>query len=152
MFGSPMSFGGEEFFRAPPEKIYALVTDPQSLVQTIPDLASHEILPDGTLKCVVTPGFSFVRGRMEVTMSVTEKAPPRSAAMRATSSGIGMQFTVASKLNLAPHEGGTKLIWEAQVVEMKGLVATLSGGLIRAAAEQVIQQTWAGLRKQAESP
>lgn len=150
MFGSPMSFGGEELFKAPPEKIYALVTEPTSLVKTIPDLASHEILPDGTLKCVVTPGFSFVRGRMDVTMQIVDRDPPKAASMRATSSGIGMQFTVESKLNISPHDGGTKLVWEAKVVEMKGLVATLSGGLIHAAAEHVIKQTWTGLRELAD--
>lgn len=58
---------------------------------------------------------------------------------------------VVSLMQLASSAVGTKLTWEAEVTELKGLVSTLSGGLIKAAAEQVIRHGWSQLHKQLEN-
>ena len=53
-----------------------------------------------------------------------------------------------SQLRLSPESTGTRLTWSAAVVELRGLVATLSRSLIAAAAEKQIQATWQRIREQ----
>jgi hypothetical protein len=38
--------------------------------------------------------------------------------------------------------GGSQLIWAARITDQKGLVASLSPALVRAAADQVIRHAW----------
>jgi carbon monoxide dehydrogenase subunit G len=146
MAGS-MQFGGEETFAAPIERVYQLLTDLDGLPASIPDLASSKRLPDGTLEAVVRPGFSFLRGTMKLKIALDELTPPTNATMRIDGSGIGVSMKVASRMKLEPLADGaqTKLSWTADVTDLKGLVATVSPGLVKAAADQVLQSGWAAV-------
>ncbi len=76
---APLTFGGEESFAAPPERLFGLLTDLDGLADTIPDLVSSHRVDDRTLECVVRPGFSFLRGTMRVTIRLGElNLPPES--------------------------------------------------------------------------
>lgn len=142
-----MQFGGEETFAAPIERVYALLTDLDGLPASIPDLASSKRLPDGALEAVVRPGFSFLRGTMKLKISLDELTPPTNATMRIDGSGIGVSMKIASRMKLESVADGaqTKLSWQADVTDLKGLVATVSPGLVKAAADQVLQAGWASV-------
>jgi carbon monoxide dehydrogenase subunit G len=137
-----LQFGGEELFLAPPDKVYALLTDLDGLGASIPDLVSAQRVDERTLNCTVRPGFSFLRGTMKLKITLDELAPPTQATLRIDSQGIGVAMKVVSRMSLEPDGAGTKLTWSADVPEMKGLVATVSPGLVKAAAEQVIRHGW----------
>ncbi len=137
-----LQFGGEEQFAAPPEKVFALLTDLDGLGASIPDLVAAKRVDDRTLECTVRPGFSFLRGTMKLRITLDELAPPSAAVMKIDSSGIGVSMKIASRMTLTPEAGGTKLTWQADVSEMKGLVATVSPGLVTAAADQVVRHGW----------
>src|SRR6185437_14433388 len=74
-------FGGEERFAAAPERLFAVVTDLETLSENIPNLVSAERTDERTLKCVVRPGFSFLRGTLKLTISLADLEPPTAAAM-----------------------------------------------------------------------
>ncbi len=148
MAHSTTEFGGQEPFRAPPEKLFALLTDLDALAATIPDLVSSEKIDDRMLKCVVRPGFSFLRGTMKLAISVGETSPPTSATMNVDAQGIGVSMKVTSRLAISPEGEGSRLDWTANVCELKGLIAAVSPGLIKAAADQVIRHAWMAVRKQ----
>lgn len=139
-----MQFGGEELFAAPPERVYALLTDLDGLPASIPDLASSKRLDERTLEAVVRPGFSFLRGTMKLKISLVELTPPSAATLKIDAAGIGVGMKVTSQMKLEPTADGaqTKLAWQADVSDLKGLVATISPGLVRAAADQVIRHGW----------
>ena len=74
----PTEFGGQERFAASPEKVYALLTNLDAMAATIPDLVSAEKSDDArTLKCVVRPGFSFLRGTMRLAISLGDCRSPQ---------------------------------------------------------------------------
>ena len=148
-----LEFGGEEHFRSPPDKLFAAMTDVRLIAQCIPDLTSSNAVDDRTLECVVRPGFSFLRGTLKVKIHVEDLDPPRHATSRVESSGIGQSIRLTSKMDIAPDDsqpggGGSKLVWKAEVTELKGLVATISPALVKGAADQVIRQSWAKIRAQ----
>lgn len=152
MAKSVMEFGGEERFNASPERLFAVMTDLDALPEAIPDLQSHERVDDRTLRCVIRPGFSFLRGTMKVTFELADVVPPESAVTHVMAQGIGTSVKLDSRMWVRPEEnGGSALRWEAQILELKGLVSALSPTLLKAAADQVIRSTWDRVRKRLET-
>ncbi len=143
-----LEFGGVEQFAAPPARLYGLLTDLNQMAGSIPDLVSAEQVDPTTMKCVVRPGFSFLRGTMRLTITLGECHPVSDAAMRVAAQGIGLGMEIASALHVVPEGAGSRLEWSAQVVELKGLISAVSPALIRGAADQVIRHAWASLRRQ----
>lgn len=146
-------FSGEETFAAPPERVFAVLTDLDALPTAMAGLVSSENVDDRTLRAVVRPGFSFMSGQIRLTLSISETLPPKFALMRVAAASIGVGMNIESKLNLSPIEEGrsTRLAWEARVHDMKGLITAVPAGLIRAAADKVIRDGWKSLRARIES-
>jgi carbon monoxide dehydrogenase subunit G len=139
-------FGGEELFQSEPARVFAVLTDLDALAATIPDVVSAERVGSDTLRCVVRPGFSFLRGTLRVEIRLQEVVAPVSAKMHVTAQGIGVSLEVESRFEITPHESGSRLNWQARILAMKGLLASVSPGLVSAAADQVIRSGWQELR------
>jgi carbon monoxide dehydrogenase subunit G len=137
-----ITFGGEEHFAATPERVFALLTDLDALARLMPDLVSAKRIDDRTLECVVRPGVSFLRGTLRLNIRLVDLKAPESAAMHMSAQGIGTKIGVESTLSLRSEPAGTRLEWSSKVVELSGLVATISRGLIVAAAGQQIREMW----------
>ncbi|MBI2823350.1 MAG: SRPBCC family protein [Planctomycetia bacterium] len=146
---SPVAqFGGEEHFRASPERLYALLTDLEAMIPTIPDLQSAERIDEHSMRYVVRPGFSFVRGTMKVVIALADMRPSEQARMSVSAQGIGASMRISSNMRITPEGGGSKLDWDARIEEKKGLLSAVSASLITAAADQVIRRAWDEVRKQ----
>jgi carbon monoxide dehydrogenase subunit G len=142
MSATPAEFGGEEVFAAPPERLFAVLTDLDTLAATIPDLVSSERPDAQTLKCVVKPRFSFLRATLRLTITLANVDPPRSATMHVAAQGIGVSMEVGSSLAIQPEGSGSRLRWTARIERAGGLMASVPAGLIKGAADQVIRQAW----------
>ena len=143
-----IEFGGEERFAASAEALYAHLTDLDAMARAIPDLVSAEKVDERTMKCVVRPGFSFLRGTMRLTIALGDTEPPKSAAMSVEAQGIGIGMRVASRVDISHDGAGSLLKWQARVEELKGLISAVSPGLITAAPDQVIRHAWTRVHKQ----
>jgi carbon monoxide dehydrogenase subunit G len=141
-------FGGEERFTASADKLFALLTNLDAMTATIPDLVSSEKVDDRTMKCVVRPGFSFLRGTMKLMLKLGDVNPPENATMSVEAQGIGVSMTILSQLKISAEGEGSRLDWTAKVAQLKGLISAVSPGLIKAAADQVIRHAWSQVRKQ----
>lgn len=180
MATDPLEFGGEEQFAADARRVFDVVTDLDVLARVMPDVESSRRIDADTLSCVVRPGFSFLRGKLNVTIHrllSDDTRPTDNAAadaalatrFRVESKAIGVQIVVETSLHVEPASGTTDenageavgasttapdarstLKWQAAVIERKGLVAAVSPTLLRAAAEKVIQETWLRLRAELE--
>lgn len=148
MARQPTEFGGEEHFAASQERVYALLTNLDAMAATIPDLVSSEKVDDRTMKCVVKPGFSFLRGTMRLTISLGDCQPSERAAMNVEAQGIGVGMSVVSQLLVHPEGDGSRLEWTARIEQLKGLMSAVSPTLIKAAADQVIRHAWSKVRKE----
>jgi len=143
-----MQFSGEETFAASRERVYSLLVDLDALPESIPDLVSHKRVDERTMEAVVRPGFSFLRGTMKLRFSLDELVAPSAAVLKIDASGIGVSMKVTSRMQLSELADGaeTKVAWAADVTDLKGLVATVSPGLVRAAADQILRNGWDQLR------
>lgn len=139
-------FGGEERFAASPERLFQLLTDLDALAKAIPDLVSAERPNERTLKCVVRPGFSFLRGTLKLSIMLSDSEPPARATMYVGAQGIGVALGLTSSFEIVADGGGALLKWEATIDQMTGLIATVSPALVRAAAEQTVHHAWRQVR------
>jgi carbon monoxide dehydrogenase subunit G len=139
-------FGGEERFAAPPERLFGLLTDLDTLAASIPDLISAERPDARTLKCVVRPGFSFLRGTLKLSIEVGDLQPVSAATMRISAQGIGVALRLSSSFEISDADGGSLLKWQARIDQMTGLISTISPALVRAAAEQTVRHAWQQVR------
>ncbi len=145
---APLELAGEERFSAPPEKLFDALTDVDLLAATIPDMQSCEKIDAGHLKCVVRPGFAFIRGTMKLDIELADLKRPQSATMRIAARGIGAEIDVESQFAIEADGAGSLMKWTGRVARMKGLVATVSPALVKAAAGQVLKSGWTQVRKQ----
>lgn len=142
MAESVSQFGGHEVFAAEPARVYTVLTDLDTLAASIPDLVSAERIDSTSMRCVVRPGFAFLRGEMKLLIALADLNPPESATMTISAQGIGVGLKVESRLQIVAEGQGSKLTWQASVTELKGLIATVSPGLVKAAANSIIRDAW----------
>ncbi len=146
------SFEGERIFTLPPDQLWPKLRDAAFLATCIPDGVPHAGATRDRAVCTVHPGFSFIRGSLDVTIEVLGGEEPTTLKFSQKSKGIGSSSEVETSLTLERHETGTKARWHAEVKSMGGLLKMVPGGLVRGAANRVIEDVWAGVAQKLNSP
>jgi carbon monoxide dehydrogenase subunit G len=137
-----LRFEGDKDFTLPPETLFVQLTDPAFLVKCLPDVESVTSVGPDEARLVLRPGFSFVRGTLEMTLRVLQRRAPADARIRMESRGIGTSSVVEATLALAPHGSGTRAHWVGEVKELGGLLKLVPSGLVRGAAQKIIGDVW----------
>ena len=138
-------FEGDRYFAQPADQVFAKLTDARFLATCLPDVESVSEQEADRAVLTLRPGLAFARGTLEVTLQVVEKTPPTAARMLLTSKGVGSSSKVEASLALVPHDAGTRVHWVAEVKELGGLLKMIPQGLIRGAAEKVLNDAWAAV-------
>lgn len=138
-----ISFDGQKNFpRHTLGALFDKLSDTRFLVQCVPDV--HEIKEKAREQAVfvLRPGFAFIRGSLDVTMRVVEAVAPSSVRLLLLSKGIGTSSEVEATLTLTAQETGARVNWTAEVKSLGGLLKAVPRGLIRGAAQKVINDAW----------
>jgi carbon monoxide dehydrogenase subunit G len=143
-----IQFDGDRDFALPPAALWVKLSDARFLVTCIPDVESVARADPAEAVCTIRPGFSFVRGTLELTVHVAEAVPDQSVRLLLKSKGMGNSSVVEAVLALTPHEAGTRVHWQAQVQEMGGLLKMVPPGLVRGAAQKVVADAWTAMEEQ----
>ena len=134
-------FEGDREFALSPAETHARLTDVSFLVGCIPDVESVRATEADRAELVLRPGFSFVRGTLAVTLRLVERIAP-DARFVLVSKGIGSSSEVQATLAVAENGAGSRVHWVAEVTSLGGLLKMVPAGLIRGAAEKVINDAW----------
>ncbi len=140
-----LQFAGEREFPLPPVELFAKLRDARFLVQCIPDAQAQGEPTQDRAQCSVRPGFAFVRGTIDVALEVTEAVEPTRLRLMLRSKGIGTSSDVEAVINLSASESGSRVHWQAEVKRLGGLLKAVPSGLIRGAAQKVIEDLWNGV-------
>jgi carbon monoxide dehydrogenase subunit G len=142
-----LHFEGTKEFRNSAAEVWDKLSDARFLVACIPDVESVSHAERQSAVFVIRPGFSFVRGTLEVNLQVLPKVEGKELAFLVASKGIGSTNKLEAELTLTPGEGGTIVHWSIDVKELGGLLKAVPQGLIKASAQKVIGDVWASLEK-----
>ena len=137
-----LKFEGDRDFALAPADLWAKLTDPRFLVRCLPDVETVKESDAEHAAVVLRPSFAFVRGTLDMTMHVVDPIPPTAARVLVHSKGIGSSSTVEATLALNATAGGTRVHWTAEIKELGGLLKLIPSGLIRGAAQKVINDAW----------
>src|SRR5260370_41634764 len=70
------------------EKVYDFVLNPSKITSIFPDVQDLKIVDEDNFSLKAKVGISFIRGRMDVKMTIVERNPPTCAKMRAKGHGL----------------------------------------------------------------
>ena len=138
-----LRFEGDREFSQATDELWAKLTDAHFLVQCIPDIDTVRDVQADRASLVIRPGFSFVRGTLDLNLKVIEAVLPN-ARMVLHSKGIGSSSDVEAMLTLVGQEPGpgTRVHWVVEIKTLGGLLKMVPPGLIRGAAQKVVDDAW----------
>jgi carbon monoxide dehydrogenase subunit G len=142
-----LHFEGVRAFPIPPDQVWEKLSDARFLVACIPDVESVSHSERQSAVFVIRPGFSFVRGTLEVNLQVLPRVEGKELTFLVASKGIGSTNKLEADLIIAPDDGGTTVRWSVDVKELGGLLKAVPQGLIKASAQKVIADVWASLER-----
>jgi carbon monoxide dehydrogenase subunit G len=134
--------GQKDFPRHAPEALWQKLADARFLVRCVPDVHEVKRQEAAAAEFVLRPGFAFVRGSLDVNLRVAEAESPSRVRLVLHSKGIGTSAEVEAVLNLSAREAGCRVDWTVEVKQLGGLLKAVPQGLIRGAAQKVVEDAW----------
>ena len=147
-----LRFEGDRQFSLPPAQLWPKLRDAAFLVHCIPDARVLAQPERDRAQCNVRPGFSFARGNLDVTINILDSQEPVNVRFALVSKGVGSSSEVESALTLTADDGGSAVHWIAEVKQLGGLLKMVPNGLIRGAAQKVIEDVWNGIAAKLKTP
>jgi carbon monoxide dehydrogenase subunit G len=126
---------GERRFDAPPERVFAMLTDPDVVASAIPAVKGHRIVDDGHWEARVKLPVPLAP-KLTVRFELVDRRPPEHASLRAHGAGTD----VASSFDLVADGDGTALRWQAEI-HLSGAVDRLVGGGLDPVARRQAERT-----------
>jgi carbon monoxide dehydrogenase subunit G len=126
---------GERRFAAPPERVFALLTDPDIVASAIPAVHGHRVVDDDHWEARVKPPVPLAP-KLTIRFEVVDRRPPEHASLRAHGGGAD----VASTFDLAEDNGGTAMTWEAEI-HLSGIIDRLVGHGLDPVARRQAERT-----------
>lgn len=145
-----LTFDGERGLPLPPQQLWPKMRDAAFLVQCIPDGTVAGTPTRDHAECSVRPGLSFVRGSLESTIDILAASEPSSVKIQLGSKGVGTSSEVVVHLAIEAKDETSWIKYHAEVTRLGGLLKAIPGGLIRGAAQKIIEQVWENVGKRLE--
>jgi uncharacterized protein len=135
-----VNLDGSAVLSAPPERVWAVITDPAVLARTIPGCETLEQVGDDEYKMNVSVGVGAIRGTYAGEVKLSDKEHPKSYVMHASGSGAPGNARAQVTINLEPAgDGRTNLTYSADAV-IGGPVAGVGQRMITGVAKRMAGQ------------
>jgi carbon monoxide dehydrogenase subunit G len=147
-----MHFEGKLNIKAPRDKVWAFLTDPDAVSKCAPGLESLEIVEPGKkFRATTSVGFGAVKVRFVNDVEWVELDAPKRASMKAhgKAPGSGVDATTAMDLSDGAN-GGTDLAWQADV-SVVGTVASLAARLMSSVTNKLTARFFDRVREEIEA-
>jgi uncharacterized protein len=128
------------------QKVYDFIVNPQKITGIFPDVSNVKIIDNDNFTLKAKVGMSFIRGTMDVKLTMVEKRPPEFAKLKARGSGISSSVDLESTFTLEDAKGGTLVKWAADA-KVSGLMASVGSRLMDSAADKYVKQIIGSLQK-----
>ena len=137
-----MKLEGRYTLPAPPEKVWALLTDPQRLAKLLP--GCERLDPDGPdrFKAAVKFAIAAISGKYAGTLEFADKKPPHSMRMKLSGKGIPGFVDGEGRVELAEKNGQTELRYSGQA-QVGGMIAAVGQRMIEGVARKIVDQFFA---------
>lgn len=149
-----MHFDGTVQIRAPRERVWAFLMDPNQVGPCGPGVEKIEIVDGSRFKATAKVGIGFISARFVIEMELAEQTPPERAVMKAHGQAPGSAVDAVARMTLSDPgdggDGGTTMDWTADV-NISGTMASLGARLIEGTANKMIKQSFECIRTRLEA-
>lgn len=147
-----MNFSGTVVVRAPRDKVWAFVVDPQQVGACGPGVESIEQIDDTHFKAIAKVGVGFISARFAGDIELAEQVPPDRAVIKARGQapGSAVDATATMSLKDGDEPETTIMDWVADV-SINGTIASVGARLIEGTANKLIGQTFDCIRAKLEA-
>jgi carbon monoxide dehydrogenase subunit G len=146
-----LRFAGHMEVRAPKEKVWTFLIDPQAVSKCLPDVQKLDVFEDGKFRAVVRVGVGFIKGNFTFDVAMTDLRAPTHAVLTGRGGGLGSAVDVSSSVDLADApDGSTLLEWKADVV-VSGPIASMGGRVLNSTVEKKAAELFECLKAQVEA-
>jgi hypothetical protein len=145
-----MNFTGTYQIKAPREKVFDFITDPNKIGKCFPDLKSLQMDGEDKFTAVVKVGVGFIRGDFKFRIAVVEKQPPERVRLKGNGSGAGSSVDLNTVIELAQVPEGTKLSYTADV-KLGGVIVGLAQRVLGSTTEKTVNNLFDNVRKALET-
>ena len=140
---------GEAHVGAPPERVWAMLLDPDVLASLIPGSHGVRKLSDTHFQAEVTLGIGPVKGRYKAEVELSDLDAPRAATLSGTVAGTLGGGGGSGRVMLTPDGADGTRIGYTYEVAVGGKVAAVGGRLLDGAARVIIGGFFAALARKA---
>jgi len=112
---------GERTFAAPPDRVFALLTDPGILASAMPGVRGHTVVDANHWHAKVKPPFPLAPS-VTIRFEVVDRREPEHAQLR----GHGGGADVRSTFDLAAVAEGTHMRWHTEI-SLSGILGRFAG-------------------------
>jgi 2-furoyl-CoA dehydrogenase large subunit len=146
--GRALTARGSVDLKASPEAIFAVLLDPAALARVIPGCHALEASGPNQYRADVTVGVGLIKARFEARIALSEIEAPR--RLRLAGSGLSPLGSAGGSglVELAPHEGGTRLTYDYEA-QISGKVAAVGSRMLEGAAKVILNQLFEALGREA---
>ena len=146
-----MKFAGTVEIRAPRERVWAFLIDPNQVGSCGPGVESIDVIDERHFKARAKVGVGFISARFVVDLEMAELTPPDKAVIKARGQAPGSAVDATGTMSL--RDGGpgvTVMDWSAYVL-IAGTIASVGARLIEGTANKIIGQTFDCIRAKLEA-
>ena len=147
-----MHYDGSFEVPVPKQKVYEFVMDPAKITSIFPDVQDVKVIDENNFTLKAKVGISFIRGMMDVKMSIVERNPPSFAKMKAKGNGMSSSVELENTFTIEDAQGGSGALvkWAADA-KISGLMASVGSRLIDAAAQKYVGEIIGSLKEKLSS-
>lgn len=146
-----MQFSGSVDIKAPRDKVWSFVVDPEQVGACGPGVESIERVDDTHYKARAKVGVGFISAKFVADIELAEQQAPDRAVIKVRGQAPGSAADASATMQLADGEaGGTRMDWVADVT-ISGTLASVGARLIEGTANKLIGQTFDCIRTKLES-
>ncbi|MBV8277677.1 MAG: carbon monoxide dehydrogenase subunit G [Verrucomicrobia bacterium] len=133
-----MKIQGIHEYKAPPEKVFAALTDPVVLQKCIEGCETMDKTGEDSYDAKLRIGVAGIKGNYTGKVRISEKKPPESFTLQAEGKGAPGWVKGTAKIQITPKGEGSELQCEADG-QAGGLIAAVGSRLIEAAGKKMLQ-------------
>jgi carbon monoxide dehydrogenase subunit G len=147
-----MKFSGTVQIKAPRERVWAFVIDPNQVGPCGPGVESIEVVDPTHFKATAKVGIGFISARFVVSLEFAELKQPDLAVIKGhgQAPGSAVDGTADMKLSDGPEPGTTVMDWSADVI-IAGSLASVGARMIEGTANKMIGQAFDCIRAKLEA-
>jgi len=149
--GQRVEFAGTVEIRAPREKVFAFLDDPQQVGSCGPGVESIEIVDATHFVARAKVGVGFISARFRIDAEVTERIVPERSVIKVRGQAPGSAVDALATMSLRDGaEGVTIMDWTATVT-ISGTIASVGARMIQGTADKMIGQTFTCIKAKLEA-